>query len=267
MKLKTVTQLPPNFCCIQVGFDLFLGKHPTNSFCVQQPDQSYIIIDPAVADKHEFDRYKNQLKTKQCAFIFISHAHFDHYRHAHWLAQSLNIPILMNKKTHEKICKRRGDDYFEVAKITYVKDNETIGYYQNSEIRTILLPGHCESSLGLYSANREWLFLADLVESKNTVMVENLNDYYESCEKVIALQPHIILPSHGSPLKTTKRIQDVLRYRKSREKDIFDLINRGYNLSEIVKKLYTNLSPQLKELATVTINAYIQYYEKLSAEK
>ena len=82
--------------------------------------------------------------------------------------------------------------------------------------KVIALPGHTSDSIGLYFPGEKILFCGDaamnrspLNANRHTVLIENINDFGASWDKMISLSPKLIYPGHGKPFS----VWDLQKYR------------------------------------------------------
>jgi hypothetical protein len=85
----------------------------------------------------------------------------------------------------------------------------------------------------------------------------NMKKYFESLERVIAMGPQYIIPSHGIILGGTHKLSETLKHRKAREAQIIELLNQNKSEEEILHILYKELNPKLLPYAKKTIAAHL----------
>ena len=136
-----------------------------------------------------------------------------------------------------------------------------MGDYLNSPLKAYCLPGHCDGEYGLAPDNKKWFFIGDIIESHNTVMVQNLTHYYQSLRFIIDFEPAVILPSHGFAMGSSKKLSAVLSYRKARENQIRKLYTNGLDKEAIYETLYAHVPNRIKQLALITIQSYLDYFK------
>jgi glyoxylase-like metal-dependent hydrolase (beta-lactamase superfamily II) len=82
-------------------------------------------------------------------------------------------------------------------------------------IRVVFLPGHTVDSVGLYLEETRELLCGDaagnsvIAPARQAVLVENVPEFSNSWDKIIALNPSFIYPSHGNPFVP----EDLVRFR------------------------------------------------------
>jgi glyoxylase-like metal-dependent hydrolase (beta-lactamase superfamily II) len=120
-------------------------------------------------------------------------------------------------------------------------------------------PGHAIDHISLYNEDKGILFSGDNILRSITTWLgpprSNLEDYIKSVEKIKSLPNlNLILAAHGSPIENPEvRIREILKHRKNREKQVFELIHdnteKGISPKEIIKGIYPNNSRFLHQVA------------------
>ncbi len=129
------------------------------------------------------------------------------------------------------------------------------------------VPGHDEGQLAVAPRSLSWFIVGDLIQGIGTVVISapegNMKKYFASLERVIALAPKYIIPSHGIAMGGTYRLEATLKHRREREQQIGRLWDQGKNPSEILEVVYAGLDHRLAPLALASINSHL---EKLREE-
>ena len=106
-------------------------------------------------------------------------------------------------------------------------------------------PGHDEGQLSIYPENLNWMIVSDLIQTVGTVVIQspegNMKKYFESLEKVIQMNPKVVIPSHGIAMGGTDKLKITLDHRKMREKQIKELWFAGKDEEQILNNVYEGL--------------------------
>jgi glyoxylase-like metal-dependent hydrolase (beta-lactamase superfamily II) len=86
--------------------------------------------------------------------------------------------------------------------------------------------------------------------------------YFASLEKVIALSPSVLIPSHGIAVGGVTRLRETLAHRRMREEHIFFLLGEGKSEKEILEIVYQGLEERLIPYAQMTLSAHIEKLKK-----
>ena len=113
-----------------------------------------------------------------------------------------------------------------------------------------------------------WFIVGDLIQGIGTVVISapegDMATYFDTLEKVIVLNPEVIIPSHGIPMRSTHRLQETLKHRRERELQILKLHKSGKSKEEILEQLYAEVDSRLHQLAMKNIESHMV---KLHKEK
>ena len=234
----------------------------TNSLLIGDEASPRILTDPSAASLVALRRLKNTLVSRQPEAILITHHHPDHHQHAPDLARELQVPILCSEITHQRILRSWGARYFDGIEVRYIRQDEVITQWLGHDVICHELPGHDDGMLGLAPENLAWFYVADLVEPGTTVVIPepegNMSVYFESLKRVIAMQPRVIIPSHGLPLGGTHLLEKTLLHRQTREQQISDLYHQGLREDALIDAMYPGLSEQLLPLAHQNVRQHLR---------
>ena len=240
----------------------------TNAFLLGDKDAPKLLVDPSPNSKKEFQKLLNTIKDIKIDSIFLTHHHPDHHQFSNKLARQLNIPILLSKDTLTRLVKKYGSDYFGGIKLHKTFESEEVTRWSGTPVRVLEIPGHDAGHLGLAPDSMNWFLVGDLIQGIGTVVIPSpegdMATYFSTLEKVISLNPKVIIPSHGIPMRSTYRLIETLKHRHEREKQILKLFNSGSSKQEILDKLYLGIEPRLKMLALQNIESHLL---KLHKEK
>lgn len=258
--LKGVLQLLPLS-------NTFPPANRTNSFLIGDQEATKLLIDPSPKES-DLEKYLKTLATLSFDMIFLTHHHPDHYEFADFIARKFNVPIGMSAITKKRIEKKKGDGFFNGIEIRLYKEGDVITKSLGSSVRVYEVPGHDDGQLALAPDSLNWFLVGDLIQTIGTVVIGddegNMSDYFKSLERVIALSPKYIIPSHGIIIGGTYKLSQTLEHRKMRENEILNLANNGKNFDEILAIVYQGLESRLLPYAKKTILAHLN---KLHEEK
>ncbi len=140
-------------------------------------------------------------------------------------------------------------------------ENEEVTRWHGSPVRVYEIPGHDAGHLGLAPDSLDWFIVGDLIQGIGTVVIPSpegdMATYFSTLEKVIALNPEVIIPSHGIPMRSTHRLIETLKHRRKRESQILKLSKSGKSKEEILEQLYEGIDPRLQPLALQNIESHL----------
>ncbi len=267
LEIPNIEILPGIFLVMPVSSN-FDTNFRTNCIVIGTPGEEALIIDPSPFNDTEYKNFLSIIirigKTNSFKFsyIVITHSHGDHHKNAPRFAKELSIPLIMSQYTLERITKKKGINYFDGNVIHIVNDGDDINIGKGNFIKVYNIPGHDEGQIGLAPENMQWFIVGDLIESNRTVVIGgeegNMTKYFHSLERVIALSPQWIIPSHGSPLKSVDFLVKTLTHRRERENQVKNLFLEGQTPEEIVKSIYRGTDKRLWPLALENVKAHLK---------
>jgi ribonuclease/clavin/mitogillin len=240
----------------------------TNCFIIGDAHEKPYIIDPSPKDGEEYRKLANTLKKPGYSYsgIFITHHHIDHHHLAPGLARDFSLPVTMSETTYQWIKRRCGKNYLDALEIKFVKEGDMLTRWMGKEVKVYEVPGHDSGQLGLAPESMEWFLVGDLIEDKGTVVIGteegDMARYFESLERIIRLDPKVLLPSHGMVMETTARLKETLEHRKMREQQVLHLHRKGKTPAQMVKIIYSSVDRRLWPLALENIKSHLQKLEK-----
>ncbi len=224
------------------------------------------LLDPSPADEAELERLVHTLEVfagehYPIEALFLTHHHPDHHQFANVLARRLGLPIHLSQDTHRRIAGRQGATYFEGIDLRHRSDGEVLTRWRGEDVLVIAVPGHDEGQLALAPRGMAWFFVGDLIQGVGTVVISapegHMGRYFQTLEKVIALKPKIIIPSHGIAMGSTYRLEATLAHRREREREVLRLHREGLAKRMILDTLYQGLDERLRPLAMANIKAHL----------
>lgn len=235
----------------------FPPANRTNSFIIGDDDAVKYLIDPSPKDEAELEKFIKSISKIGFDKIFITHHHPDHYEFSRDIALRFKAPMEMSEFTYTII----GAEYFKGIEVTLRKEGDVITKSLGHDVVVYEVPGHDEGQLALAPKNLSWFLVGDLIQTIGTVVIGgpegDMQKYFNSLERVIALNPKNLIPSHGIIIGGTNKLVETLKHRKEREAQIKELLKMGRSLKEILDVVYVGLKPELLPYALKTIEAHI----------
>ncbi|QNU66488.1 MBL fold metallo-hydrolase [Ruminiclostridium herbifermentans] len=170
-------------------------------------------------------------------YIFLTHAHDDHAGFLRSLLNECDAKVILNpvgipvlEAGENKILPGAGYSN-RLAASTFGKAKKEFNFPSvqlgdkailiNSEeeqffeslglpLKIVFLPGHTADSIGLYDKSNNILFCGDAAMNAvislgyHTIWIDDVTQFGQSWDKMIALNPKKIYPSHGNPFSPSK---------------------------------------------------------------
>jgi glyoxylase-like metal-dependent hydrolase (beta-lactamase superfamily II) len=138
------------------------------------------------------------------------------------------------------------------------------------ELTVLHTPGHSPDHAAFWHEPSRTVFSGDLVTRDSSVMIHssrggNLAEYMASLERLLALEPRLLLPAHGARIDDPRGVlTGYLEHRRARERQVIAAIERGHaTVQAIAESIYDGLDPALMPAARENVRAHL---EKLKAD-
>ncbi|MGZ3810065.1 MAG: MBL fold metallo-hydrolase, partial [Bacteriovorax sp.] len=221
-----------------------------------------LLIDPSPKDEAELKKFLKAALKIGFDSIFLTHHHPDHYQFAAEMAREFNVGIELSADTLARIKERSGEHYFAGIALTLRKEGDIVTKSLGKNIRVYEVPGHDEGQLALAPDDLNWFLAGDLIQTIGTVVIQapegDMKKYFHTLERVIALGPKNIIPSHGIIVGGTHKLEETLKHRRMREDQILSLVHEGKTMNEMIEVIYKGLEASLIPYAERTIEAHLK---------
>jgi len=241
--------------------------HPanrTNCFLIGD-NAPMTLIDPSPKDDAEMNKLITSVKSFGVDQIFLTHHHPDHHERAPELARFYKCPIFLSKDTYERLT-RIDPHYFDGIKINFSKEGDVITKWLGRDVVVYEVPGHDEGQLALAPKDMSWFLAGDLFQGIGTVVIGDdegdMAKYMQTLEKVIALKPKVLYPSHGIALGGTNVLEKTLKHRREREEQVLTLYQEGKSQDDILQALYKDVDQRLWPYALKNIKKHLEKLKK-----
>jgi glyoxylase-like metal-dependent hydrolase (beta-lactamase superfamily II) len=214
------------------------------------------LIDAGTGEQAHLDDLERALEGSPLAQVLVTHAHGDHASGAPALAA--RFPGVRCRKMPWADRDGRWPVAWEpiAAGEQIAAGDETL-----SAIHT---PGHAPDHIAFWHEPSRTLFSGDLAVKGTTVFIPSnsrgdLSDYLASLERVIALQPTLLLPAHGPVIDDPRPVlRGYIEHRQERERQIVHALNDGpLTPDELVARIYRGLKDTLVPLARESVVAHL----------
>ena len=230
----------------------------TNAFLIG--DDYKVLVDPSPADRTELARLMKLIDRVGIDEILLTHHHPDHRQFANEIAAHYDVPLALSDATRRFI-KAEVPDYFGELLLRTYEAGDVVTRWRGEPVRVVPVPGHDAGQLALMPDSRAWFIVGDLIQGIGTVVIAapegHMGTYFETLQRVIDLDPAVIVPSHGMAMGTTYRLKETLKHRQMREAAVLGLHREGKSPDEMLPLLYKGVDPRLWPLARMNIDAHL----------
>lgn len=234
----------------------------TNTYVVGQGKLS--VFDPATPYKEEQAQLESILDGRigeTVERIVLTHHHHDHVLGATSLQaflakQGVSVPILAHPITAKLLENIVPIDSFWL-------DGQTLECGGVSMTGTHT-PGHAPGHLVFQSHVDQAIIAGDMVAGTGTILIEpkdgNLALYLDSLQRMRALKPSILLPSHGPPLIQADEVLSMyIAHRHLRTDQIREALDRNGRQTplQLAKWVYATLPAAIHGLAALQVESHL----------
>jgi ribonuclease/clavin/mitogillin len=222
---------------IPIKTDTLPPADHTNCYLVGDPDGEYVMVDPAIRMREDMealatavDRHRGTLKA-----VVLTHSHSDHLPDLPLLREAFDVPLWGSEHTSKSIpCDR------------LLTDGEVLQLGRQTW-EVLITPGHHPGHVCLFSP--AGLVAGDMLAGIGTILIPphtgDMNEYLRQLERLKALEPHLVFPSHGPVVAIPDRlIQHYITHRLARHERVLEAVRKGKrHLNDIAKDAYED-SPE-----------------------
>lgn len=175
--------------------------------------------------------------------IWLTHAHPDHVGGVARLRQRYRLPLRAHPDAARGLPPALGP-------VLPVSDGQLLG----GRWRALHTPGHAHGHLAFRDERSGAVLAGDLLSTLSTIVIDppegDMAVYLASLERVRALGPRTLYPSHGAPAPDgVKALEDYLAHRREREAKVVAALAEGGTLAEVTARAYDDTPPTVHPIA------------------
>lgn len=208
------------------------------------------VVDPGPDEPAHVEAVARAVRGAGEVVILQTHDHADHAGAAPALAALLGVPVLGAGEGAEAM--ESGDGV------------ET----DHGRLVAVKTPGHAARHLSFHWPARDAAFVGDLLlgEGSTTWLgayAGCVSDFFASLDRIGSLEPAVLYPAHGPPLRDPAEALERFReHRRRRLAEIRRVLNRQPDATpeELVRSIYSvDLSGRLREAAERSVEAMVHH--------
>lgn len=244
----------------------------TNTYLIRG-ERAVWVVDLGTSEPSQIEILLDALRTyamqwrREVGGLILTHHHPDHVMGLKWWSETLPLPVIAHEKTKALVAEKLGDGGEAIVEkvdwLTVSGDDEGDGF---SLVET---PGHAPGHLCIFTGpgrhfNAENVLIAgDLVAGVGTIVVGpprgNMTDYLASLDKAAALEPELLLPSHGpGTTDAVGRLEHYKSHRLKREEKVLAALSMTpLTATEVTTVAYADVPAYLHGFAEWSVRAHL----------
>ncbi|HSL23482.1 MAG TPA: MBL fold metallo-hydrolase [Vicinamibacterales bacterium] len=238
----------------------YTGETGNNTYLLMGAEPA--LVDAGVGDAAHVAAIAEALQGAPLARVIVTHAHSDHASGAPAIAARWPGAVFL------KLPWPGRDDRYSVEWQPLAEGDEVRA--GDARLTVVHTPGHAPDHICLWHGETRSLFCGDLAVRGTTVVIPggrggSVSAYLRSLERVLALAPAVLLPSHGPQIRDVEPLlRSYIEHRLEREQQIVEALSRrARTIDDLLAQMYPFLDPQLHDAARASIAAHL---EKLQDE-
>lgn len=230
-----------------------------NSYIVAH-DKKAILIDPGFYEENSLEIIKQTMQDSRLESIVLTHTHPDHIEGISLVRKVYPAaPIYVHELELVKVAHFQNVHALEMNKPLVVG---------RLELQLIFTSGHSPGHVSFYEPHSNLALVGDMVAGFGSIWIGtpdgNMNDYFESLEKLKALSAVALAPGHGNVIHNVhQKLDEVKHHRLQRlEQVITTLTTKPLTLSELRLQIYPEIDERMTTLAEQSLLALLEKLEQ-----
>jgi glyoxylase-like metal-dependent hydrolase (beta-lactamase superfamily II) len=246
-------ELPPGVESVLAPNPSLMTGPGTSTYLVSGTHGPSVVIDPGPLIEEHLQAVVRRSPFPIVALL-ITHGHPDHMEGAARLRELCGAPI--------QAWSREGVPTADQL----LADGEVIPLGDRS-LLALHTPGHRFDHLSFMLEEQRAVFAGDLVAGASTVVIAppegNLADYMASLQRLLDLDPRVILPAHGPVIVDPRALLlQYIAHRQERDQQVLaGLVSGPATVDTLVESIYADVDPRLHPMAALSLTSHLYKLE------
>lgn len=234
-------------------------------------EEQVAVIDPGPDVAEHIRALSHALESASEVHILLTHRHSDHSGGAPGLARRLGVPVYAPAGYSLPTSAPPSESAVVLRTLT----EGAVVSTDAGDLLVVPTPGHAPEHVAFHWPNEEAIFVGDLVLGKGvtTWVGEYLGcveDYLQSLDRILSLEPGILYPTHGPPVRNPPAT--IRRFRAHRLKRLREVqkAREAYpeaGADELARRIYGGDVPEkLAEAACSAVEAALFHLDGATGE-
>ena len=190
--------------------------------------------------------------------LILTHFHRDHLGGAEAVCKATGVKVYAHP-IEIPLMKERAPS----LKIDPVEEGMKLRFGE-MKLEALLTPGHSPGHLSFWWEEERILFGGDNVLLPTTTSISppfgRLSDYLRTLQRILALEPRVLYPGHGSPVRDPEgRIRALLAHRAQREEQVLAALAKGPETpAGIAEGIYCGLGEARIRMGTSMVRSHLE---------
>lgn len=222
-----------------------------------------VLVDPGPDDGDAVERWRDLAGDARIHAVALTHAHPDHAAGAARARELFGARLVASGEALRRLS----------APGRTLRDGDEIAVDGGDEVlRALETPGHSGDHLCFLRPSDGVLFTGDLVLGEGSSMVGHpegsVSDCLASLDRLIALEPSLLLPGHGPDVEEAgARLRSYRAHRRDRTRQVRRAVRDGAaTVEEIRRWVYPDVPSTLAGAAGATVRAHLVHLRELGEE-
>lgn len=230
-----------------------------NSYIVAD-DKKVILIDPGFYEESSLEIVEQTLQDTRLESIILTHTHPDHIEGIPLIRKVYpDVPIYVHSLELANV------SHFQNVYALEMNKPLRVGRLEQQPVFT---PGHSPGHVSFYQPDSRTALVGDMVAGFGSIWIGtpdgNMNDYFESLEKLKALNATALAPGHGDVIyNVSQKLDEVKHHRLQRLEQVMGaLTTNPLTLSELRLQIYPEIDKRMTTLAEKSLLALLEKLEQ-----